>query len=77
MQTSICVSCFKPHKEDSCMTCAPKIKDHYKKAKILQRSSTFDEAGKMYYREFKTRSDEGFESLDFDSVRIVKLCKDS
>jgi len=42
------------------MICAQKIEDHYKKGKMFQRSATFDEASKMYNREFKIRSNEEF-----------------
>ena len=53
------------------MTCAQRIEDHYKKAKTFQRSANFDEASKMYNREFKIRSNEEFESLDFDLINLM------
>ena len=67
----ICVECYKAHRNDSCMICAQKIEDHYKKGKMFQRSSTYDEASKMYNREFKIRSNEEFESLDFDLINLM------
>lgn len=46
----ICVQCYKEHKDDACMICAQKIEEHYKKTKMFDRSSAYDEASKMYNR---------------------------
>lgn len=57
------------------MDCAQKIEDHYKKGKMFQKTSAFDEASSMYNKEFKIRSNEEFESLDFDLINLMAYYK--
>lgn len=67
----ICFLCFKLHKSDACMTCAQRIEDHHKKTKVSQKASVFDEASKMYNREFKIRSNPEFQNLELGLVDLM------
>lgn len=46
------------HKGDPCMECAQKIEEHHKKSKAGLKSSLYEEASKMYHREYNIRKNE-------------------